>query len=262
MPVSEKAQEKASAGPALSVRDVRLDIGGARILDDISFEVGSAELVAVIGPNGAGKTTLLNVLTGTQRPTRGRIDLLGQDVTRLSPARRAKLGLGRTFQTSYLFGALSVVENVRLAVQATDQRGLKAWRRTSSRESTWQDAAGCLERVGLRDKSQQPATSLSHGDLRKLELAMVLASRAKVVLLDEPMAGVNVEDVDGLVTLIAQVQKDNDATLVLVEHHIDVVLKLAHRIAVMHHGALLAYGEPSAIVADQDVRDAYLGEAL
>jgi branched-chain amino acid transport system ATP-binding protein len=254
--------ETGPAATALGVRDVRLDIGGARILDDISFEVGSAELVALIGPNGAGKTTLLNVLTGTQPPSRGRIDLLGRDVTSLPPARRAKLGLGRTFQTSYLFGALSVLENVRLAVQATDQRGLKAWRRTSAREFTWQEAARCLERVGLRDKSPQPAISLSHGDRRKLELAMVLASRARVVLLDEPMAGVNLEDVDDLVTLIAEVQKENNATVVLVEHHIDVVLKLAHRIAVLHHGALLAYGEPSMIIADQGVRDAYLGEAL
>jgi branched-chain amino acid transport system ATP-binding protein len=254
--------EKVPAGPALSVTGVRLDIGGARILDDISFEVAPAELMAVIGPNGAGKTTLLNVLTGTQPPSRGRIDLLGLDVTVLSPARRAKIGLGRTFQTSYLFGALSVVENVRLAVQATDQGGLKAWRRTSSRERTWREAVGCLERVGLQDKSRQPATALSHGDRRKLELAMVLAGNAKVVLLDEPMAGVNVEDVDDLVMLIADVQKENNATVVLVEHHIDVVMKLAHRIAVMHHGALLAYGEPSVIVADQNVRDAYLGEAL
>jgi branched-chain amino acid transport system ATP-binding protein len=254
--------ETGPATTALRVRDVRLDIGGALILDDISFEVGTSEIVAVIGPNGAGKTTLLNVLTGTQPPTRGRIELLGQDVTRAPVARRAKLGLGRTFQTSYLFSALSVLENVRLAAQATDQRGLKAWRRTKPGEPTWLEASRCLEQVGLRDRSLQPAASLSHGDRRKLELAMVLASHAKVVLLDEPMAGVNVEDVDDLVTLIAGVQQENNATVVLVEHHIDVVLKLAHRIAVMHHGALLAYGEPSAIVADQNVRDAYLGEEL
>ncbi|GAA4562706.1 ABC transporter ATP-binding protein [Planotetraspora kaengkrachanensis] len=247
---------------ALAVEDLSLVIDGAQILRDVTFGVAAGELVAVIGPNGAGKTSLLNVVSGTMRPTRGRVALHDRDVTRASPARRARLGLGRTFQTSYLFLGLTVLENVRLATQAKDQRFGGLWRAPGRSAAALAPIREHLARVGLDGARHTPAGSLSHGDRRKLELAIMLASGSTIVLLDEPMAGVNNEDLPSLMQLIRDVQRDTDATVVMVEHHIDVVLELAHRVAVMHHGALLAFDTPESVVADATVRDAYLGEPL
>jgi branched-chain amino acid transport system ATP-binding protein len=243
---------------ALEVEELSLVIDGAQILCDVTL----GELVAVIGPNGAGKTSLLNVVSGTLRATSGRVTLHDQDVTSASPARRARLGLGRTFQTSYLFLGLTVLENVRLARQAKEQGFRGLWRAPGSSAAALAPIREHLARVGLDGQRHDLAGSLSHGDRRKLELAIMLASDSTIVLLDEPMAGVNSEDLPSLMELIRDVQRDTDATIVMVEHHIDVVMELAHRVAVMHHGSLLAFDTPANVVTNATVRDAYLGEPL
>jgi branched-chain amino acid transport system ATP-binding protein len=235
-------------------------VGGARILTDITLEVRSGELLAVIGPNGAGKSTLLHLLSGVRRPTTGTVQLDGRDVTRTSPSRRARLGLGRTFQTSSLFDGLTAVENVRLAVQSRRRWPLSPVRPAASAADTG-EALGLLERVGMARRGSRTAGALSHGDRRKLEIAVALARQPRVLLLDEPMAGVSVEDVPGLVDLVGGLRAEG-VSVCMVEHHMDVVLGLADRVAVLHHGALLAVGSPAEVTADPTVQQAYLGEEL
>jgi branched-chain amino acid transport system ATP-binding protein len=246
--------------PAIVVDDLAFTVGGFSIIHDLSLTVGRGEFLGVIGPNGAGKTTFLNLLSGTVRPTGGRIRLHGRDVTATAPHRRARLGLGRTFQTSYVLLGLSVLENVRLMVQARSVRGLALLRRVSGGDPTIERAMAALERVGLADKAGREARELSHGDRRKLELAIVVAAEAAVVLLDEPMAGVNSEDIGPLTDLIRELHAGSGSTFLLVEHHLPVVLDLASRVAVLHEGTLLAEGPADAVMDDVRVQSAYLGE--
>jgi branched-chain amino acid transport system ATP-binding protein len=252
----------ALATPILATRNLGLDIGGARIVADVSLEVRHGELVGIIGPNGAGKTTLFNLLSGLMQPTAGRVEIDGRDVTDEPPFARTRAGLGRTFQVSSVFPLLSVHENVRLAAESAVGGTLRLWRRAARFRPALDRADWALERVGLADRAFWPAALLAHGDKRKLELAMVLAGDSKIILLDEPMAGISHEDVDGLVELIRSVHVEEGKTVLLVEHRMEVVLGLAQRIAVMHHGALLAFDEPAAVMANETVQTAYLGEPL
>ena len=227
-----------SEGSLLATRSLGLDIGGATIVADVSLEVAEGELLGIIGPNGAGKTSLFNLLSGIYRPTSGSIELDGREVTRDRPYRRTRLGLGRTFQVSNVFPLLTVLENVRLAAEASIGGTMRIWRR-----ATWVREA--LDRpegnrssftLGLGTRLEATAGQLAHGEKRKLELAMVLAADPRVILLDEPMAGVSAEDVPELVELIGSVHRDEHKTVLMVEHHMEVVTGLAQRIAVMHHG--------------------------
>jgi branched-chain amino acid transport system ATP-binding protein len=251
-----------SASPILATRDLGLVIGGATIVADVGLEVREGELLAVIGPNGAGKTTLFNLVSGLLRPTTGRVELGGVDVTVKAPFRRTRLGLGRTFQVSNVFPLLSAHENVRLAAEAALGGTLRIWRRATRVREATDRADWALERVGLTSRRLVTAGLLSHGDKRKLELAMVLAGRPRVILLDEPFAGVSMEDVPELIELIRSVHIDEGATVLMVEHHMEVVTGLAQRIAVLHHGSLLAVDTPEAIMANPTVQQAYLGEPL
>ena len=248
--------------PILATRDLGLDIGGATIVADVSLEVAEGELVGIIGPNGAGKTTLFNLLSGTIRPTAGTVELDGKDVTHDPPYRRTQAGLGRSFQVSSIFPLLPVGENVRLAAEARIGGSLSILRRAARFAPALDRAAAALERVGLADRALWPAGMLSHGDKRKLEIAMLLAADPRVILLDEPMAGVSVEDVDGLVEVIRSVHEAEGRTVLMVEHRMEVVVGLAQRIAVMHHGSLLAFDTPERVMADETVQTAYLGEPL
>ncbi len=248
--------------PILATRDLGLDIGGARIVADVSLEVRAGELVGIIGPNGAGKTTLFNLLSGTIRPTTGSVELDGKDVTHDPPHRRTQAGLGRSFQVSSVFPLLSVGENVRLAAEAKLGGTLNLARRAARYRPALDRAGEALGKVGLASRVAWPAGMLSHGDKRKLEIAMLLAGDPRVILLDEPMAGVSVEDVDGLVEVIRSVHADEGRTVLMVEHRMEVVIGLAERIAVMHHGALLAFDTPDRVMADETVQTAYLGEPL
>ena len=235
-------------------------IGGATILDDISLDVGAGELLGIIGPNGAGKSSLVNILSGTVRPTTGSIELDGQDVTRLSATARAARGLARSFQTSALFDGLTSAENVRLAIQGSHPGRLSLVRSASSTAPVEQ-VNSLLDRVRMPGRGDVLAGALSHGDRRKLELAMAMASDPRVLLLDEPMAGVSAEDVDGLTSIIAEV-RDSGVAVLMVEHHMHVVLGLAGRVAVVHHGRLLALGSADDVTADPEAQQAYLGGAL
>jgi branched-chain amino acid transport system ATP-binding protein len=248
--------------PILATHGLGLDIGGARIVADVSVEVADGELIGIIGPNGAGKTTLFNLLSGVMRPTAGRIEVDGEDVTAAPPFARARAGLGRTFQISSVFPLLSVRENVRLAAEASLGGTLRLWRRAARYRPALDRADWALERVGLASRAPWPAGGLAHGDKRKLELAMVLAGDPRIILLDEPMAGVSHEDVAPLVELIRAVHEEEGTTVLLVEHRMEVVVGLAQRIAVMHHGALLAFDTPDVVMRDQTVQTAYLGEPL
>ncbi len=249
-----------SGAAAVRIDQLSWSIGGAKILEDITMEVRAGEVMAIIGPNGAGKSTLINMVSGTSRPTAGSIHLGEYDVTALPARRRARLGLARTFQTSSLFPTLSVAENVRFAIQAS-RRGTLSLFRAAETTAIRAEVAALLERVGMGLHAQSQAGSLSHGDKRKLEIAMSIALDPTTVLLDEPMAGVSMEDVPGLVDLITDLNRDG-LTVCIVEHHMSVVLRLAHRIAVLHHGRLLTVGRPEEVTSNDLVRTAYLGESL
>jgi branched-chain amino acid transport system ATP-binding protein len=244
--------------PVLRVRGLGWTVGGARIVDAVDLDVAPGEFVAVIGPNGAGKTSLFNLISGLIPPTAGRVELAGVDITRAPPHRRARRGLGRTFQSSSVFGALPVGENVRLAAAAARGSCLRLWRRARH----FEQADQALERVGLRHRLNEPAGRLSHGDKRKLELAILLATDPRLILLDEPMAGVSAGDVPALTDVVRAIHREEGRTVLMVEHHMEVLLGLADRVAVMHHGALLALGTPEQVMADPTVQDAYLGEPL
>jgi len=246
---------------ALRVEGLGLQIGGATILEDVDLDVPAGSLVGVIGPNGAGKTTLFNVLSGIARPTAGRVLMDGQDITGLSVPQRARAGLGRTFQTSSLFPRLSVLENVRLAAQVKlggSYSLLRFPRRTDAATAT---ALEKLALVGLAHKLDTAAGDISHGDKRKLEIAVLLATDASIVLLDEPMAGVGSGDVPGLVDTIRRMQRETGATVLMVEHHIDVLMGLVDRVAVMYAGSIIAFDTPQRIMENPTVQSAYLGTA-
>jgi len=246
---------------ALSGRAINLIVDGHHILIDVTVDVLPGEFLAIIGPNGAGKTSLINVLSAATPPTSGTVHLDGRDVTGLPPHRLARAGLGRTFQTSNLFLGRSLLENARLAANGRDSRLRTGFRRVRGNDPVTARARETLDLVGI-ERPDRLASELSHGERRKLELAMVLAQGASVILLDEPMAGVSADDVPELVELIRTVHREQGKTIVMVEHHMHVVLDLAQRIGVMHHGALIALGTPDEVIANQLVQTAYMGEPL
>lgn len=245
-------------GPALAVAALAWGVGGLVIVDGVDLQVARGELVSVIGPNGAGKTSLINLVSGVHRPRAGSVELLGEDVTRLRPAERARRGLGRTFQTSSLFPGLTVEENVRLAAQAALGGSLNLVATPRPDDEAHARATSALERVGLGARRRDTVRELSHGDKRKLEMAVVLAGDPRVLLLDEPTAGVSVEQTQPLIDLIHEVHRGG-TTILMVEHRMEFVVDVSDRIAVMHEGSLLTTGTPGEVMADERVRTAYLG---
>ncbi|MFZ5850401.1 MAG: ABC transporter ATP-binding protein [Actinomycetota bacterium] len=256
------AHPPVAGAPAVAVHDLGLTIGGAQILAGVTLEVPAGELLGVIGPNGAGKTTLFNLLSGLLTPSRGTVHLGGRDVTRDPPHRRARAGLGRTFQTSSVFPALSVLENVRLAAQAALGGSLSLWRRPRPGDAATRVARDRLAEVGLAGRAASLAGALAHGEKRQLEIALLLAADPAVILLDEPLAGVSAADVPTLTDLIGRVHREYGRTVLMVEHHLEVVLDLVDRVAVLHHGQLLACDRPHLVVANPEVQAAYLGQPV
>jgi branched-chain amino acid transport system ATP-binding protein len=250
-----------SQTPALRVRGLGFRVGGAEILDDINLEVAPGHFLGVIGPNGAGKSTLLNLLSGLLSPTSGTIEFDGRLLNGLRPPRRARLGVGRTFQTSSVFETLSVFENARLSAQARLGGSAKFWHRPRPSDEASAVAERAIDMVGLTSLAWRISGALSHGDKRKLELAILVAGDARLLLLDEPMAGVNTEDVPVLTELIGRLHSEG-RTVLMVEHHMAVVVGLADTIAVLDSGRLLAHGDPASVVANEDVQRAYLGQPL
>ncbi|MCX3061592.1 ABC transporter ATP-binding protein [Streptomyces beihaiensis] len=255
------AATTAAATPVLRLDDLGWSVRGVPIVHGVSCGVREGEFVAFIGPNGAGKTSLFNLISGIRPATTGTVTLDGTDLTRAGVHARARRGLGRTFQTSSLWPGMTVAEHVRLAAQAAagPRASYRLWRRAAPYR---QEVADVLERTELAHRADTPAAALSHGEKRKLELAVLLVGDPRIILLDEPMAGVSAEEVPALTALVRSVHRDLGRTVLMVEHHMDVLLGLADRVAVMHHGTLLALDTPDAVMADPTVQDAYLGEEL
>jgi branched-chain amino acid transport system ATP-binding protein len=243
--------------PALSLTDVTRRFGGVVAVDGLSLELAQGERVSVIGPNGAGKTTLFRLIAGELRPTAGRVELLGRDVTRLPPHRRARLGLARTFQVSNLFLGLSVADNVRLASQAKTSDQWRFWSRASTGDAAAMEAAEVLDRAGLTHRAGDPVAELSHGEQRQLEVAMALVTSPALLLLDEPAAGLATAERTRLRQLLEELPRS--LPLLLIEHDMSLALGLADRVLCMHNGRAIALGLPDEVRGDATVQAVYLG---
>lgn len=244
----------------LEGRGLRKEFGGLVAVCDVDLRVRRGDLHSIIGPNGAGKTTLFNLLTGTLKPTRGTVIYKGQDITAVPLHRRVHLGIGRSFQITNIFPNLTVLENVRLAAQALGRDGFKFWMNYRHFKQYEAAALRALAEVGLVDRAPMLAGALPHGDQRKLELAILLASDAELLLLDEPTAGMATEQVPPLMQTIQRIQRGTGKTIMLVEHNMNVVMSVSDRITVMHQGEILAEGTPAEITRNETVQRAYLGE--
>ena len=244
---------------SLETRDLTIRFGGHVAVDHVSCAFRPGELTAIVGPNGAGKTTYFNLISGQLPATSGSVKLYGEDITRLGAAQRTRRGIGRAFQLTNLFPNLTVLENVRLAVQSRAGLGLKLLSLWSDHVEAIERAEHFLLRVALADRRNEPASALSHGDKRKLEVAILLALEPDIFMFDEPTAGMSVDEVPVVLELIRHMKAQGDKTILLVEHKMDVVRELADRIIVLHNGQLVADGDPATVIASPVVQEAYLG---
>jgi branched-chain amino acid transport system ATP-binding protein len=247
--------------PVLETRELTIRFGGHVAVNAVSCRFEAGTLTAIVGPNGAGKTTYFNLMSGQLPATSGRVLLFGEDVTRAPAPVRTRKGMGRAFQLTNLFPNLSVVENVRLAVQAHARTGLNLLAVWSSHVELIEKAEHFLSRVALLERRDTLASELSHGDQRKLEVAILLALEPEVFMFDEPTAGMSVDEVPVILDLIEGIKAQKDKAILLVEHKMDVVRSLADRIIVLHQGALVAEGDPAEVIASPVVQEAYLGLA-
>ncbi len=245
--------------PVLSTHGLTVRFGGHTAVNAVSAAFDPGTLTAIVGPNGAGKTTYFNLISGQLAATAGSVRLFGEDVTRLGAAQRAQRGVGRAFQLTQLFAHLTVLENVRLAVQSRARMGLYLLSLCSRHGELIEKAEHYLHRVALADRRDAVAASLSHGEQRKLEVAMLLALEPQVLMFDEPTAGMSVDEVPIVLELIQHIREQGDRTVLLVEHKLEVVRSLADRILVLHDGMLVADGEPAEVMASPIVQQAYLG---
>ncbi|MFO0121237.1 MAG: ABC transporter ATP-binding protein [Inhella sp.] len=243
----------------LETQDLTIRFGGHVAVDRVSCRFAPGTLTAIVGPNGAGKTTYFNLISGQLPATSGKVLLNGEDLTALSAPLRTRKGLGRAFQLTQLFPNLSVLENVRLAVQARHGVGLRMLSVWLNHRALIDEAQALLDRVRLGSRADALAASLPHGDQRKLEVAVLMALKPKVYLFDEPTAGMSVDEVPVVLDLIRELKREGQHTILLVEHKMDVVRELADRIVVLHQGQLVADGEPEAVIASPVVQNAYLG---
>jgi len=248
------------AAALLSVRGLSKRFGGVRAVDHIDLDVAPRETVALIGPNGAGKTTFYNLLSGRMQPSTGRVIFDGRDVTGLPPHRISRLGISRSFQITNIFPELTARENVEVALTALHGKALRFFSRAAGDQELHDEAQALLDRLGLGSLAASRAGTLSYGDKRLLEIAIVLATRPRLVLLDEPTAGMTPEETRGVVELVRQLARTSEYTFLITEHDMEVVFGLADRIVVMHRGSVLAQGSVDEIRASRVVREAYLGE--
>jgi branched-chain amino acid transport system ATP-binding protein len=245
----------------LETKDLTIRFGGHVAVDRVSCGFAPGTLTAIVGPNGAGKTTYFNLISGQLRATSGSVHLDAEDITALPASSRTQRGLGRAFQLTQLFPHLSVLENVRLAVQSRRREGLNLWSVWLDHRATLEQARELLLSVRLADKADERAANLPHGDQRKLEVAMLMALEPSVYMFDEPTAGMSTADVPVILDLVRGLKQDRSKTILLVEHKMDVVRELADRIIVLHNGRLVADGEPEEVIASPIVQQAYLGLA-
>jgi branched-chain amino acid transport system ATP-binding protein len=243
--------------PIIQVRGLSKNFGGLAAVDDVSLDVKVGELHAVIGPNGAGKTTLINMLSGDLSANAGSILFGGIEVVHLTPERRSRLRMGRSYQKINIFSAFSALENCRLAAQSREPRPLNWLRSALSYDGVLYNARQALSAVGLANRAATIAAALSHGEQRQLEIAMSLATDPQLLLLDEPLAGMGTEESLNMIELIGELARSH--AILLVEHDMDAVFRLARVLTVMVNGKILASGTPEAIRANREVQSAYLG---
>jgi branched-chain amino acid transport system ATP-binding protein len=245
--------------PVLAARDLAKSFDGFRAVAGVSLEVAEGELVALIGPNGAGKTTTFNMLNGQLAPDAGRVLVDGRDVTGTLPRRLWRQGVGRTFQITATFGSMTVAENVAVALMSRDRAW---WRLGSAVRFGAEEVAGLLDEVGIGHLAAETAGHLAYGDLKRVELALALANRPRLLLLDEPTAGMAPAERRGLMGLVARIASDRRTAVLFTEHDMDVVFGHATRVLVMNRGELIAGGPPADVRADARVREVYLGRGL
>ena len=240
----------------LVVRDLSKWFGGVRAVERLGFAVAAGELLAMIGPNGAGKTTCFNLINGQLRPDAGEIFFRETEIQRLAPRERCRLGIGRTFQVAATFGSMTVRENVQTALLSNDRKlhfVASAFPRT-------EEAMQILEKTGMRNQADRPCAELAYGDLKRVELAVALAARPRLLLMDEPTAGMAPAERHGLMDLVRGISRDNGLSVLFTEHDMDVVFGYADRVIVLSDGELIAQGAPAEVRADARVRRIYLGE--
>lgn len=242
----------------LQTIDIKKSFGGLDVLTGVAFDVGEREKFAVIGPNGAGKTTLFNIISGKFPPTSGRVMFNGRDVSRMSPHRRSRRGMARSFQITNIFQNLSALDNVLAGVRSRAGLRHHMLRRPHGNGALIEKSEKILERVGLLAHRNTPAQDLAYGQQRALELGVTLSMDPKLVLLDEPTAGMSRQETQDAIDMIQRVTRD--IACVIIEHDMNVIFTLADRISVLHYGVILACGTPEEIRSDQRVKDAYLGE--
>ncbi len=245
--------------PSLETRDLTIRFGGHVAVDAVSCAFRPGQLTAIVGPNGAGKTTYFNLISGQLWPTRGSVSLFGRDITRLGAPHRTRLGLGRAFQLINLYPSLTVFENVRLAVQSVAQIRFDCLSIAARNTAVRDQARHWLDRVKLTPRADLAVAALSHGDQRKLEVAILLALQPRVLMFDEPTAGMSLDEIPTILDLIEEIKLEAHKTVLLVEHRMDVVTRLADRIIVLQDGMLIADGKPEDVVALPLVQQAYLG---
>ncbi|MES2939558.1 MAG: ABC transporter ATP-binding protein [Pseudomonadota bacterium] len=250
----------------LATKDLTIRFGGHVAVNAVTCAFEPGTLTAIVGPNGAGKTTYFNLISGQLKASAGSVSLGGRDLSSLSASQRTRAGLGRAFQLTNLFPRLSVLENIRLAVQARREgghgRGLNLWSVWSDHKVLTARADEVLRAVALADKEHELVANLPHGDQRKLEVALLMALEPQVFMFDEPTAGMNAAEAPVILNLIRRLKEDRSKTILLVEHKMDVVRELADRIIVLHNGSLVADGEPAEVIASPVVQEAYLGVSV
>lgn len=257
-PSSQNA-ENVTVTPSLSTKNLSIRFGGHVAVDGVSADFYPGSLTVIVGPNGAGKTTYFNLMSGQLKPTAGSVHLFGKDITHCGAAQKTRLGLGRAFQLTNLFPNLSVHENVRLATQSAVGIGLHFFSIWSSHRQLVEKADDYLHQVALYDRRHDLVATLSHGDKRKLEVAILLALEPRVMMFDEPTAGMSVDEMPVVIELIQKIKEDASKTILLVEHKMDVLRALADRVLVLHQGCLVADGKPQTVMASAVVQEAYLG---
>lgn len=245
--------------PIIETRDLSISFGGHTAVDSVSISVQENHFKSIIGPNGAGKTTFFNLLSGQLSPTTGQIFFKEKEITKLSPTERTRLGIGRSFQITNVFPNLTVLENVRLAVQSQAGTRLQMFFHYRKYKEYEAKAKEWLELVLLQNKKDILAKNLAHGEKRKLEIAMLLALNTEVLLLDEPTAGMSVEEVPAILEVIKKIKDGRDRTIILIEHKMDMILDLSDSVMVLFNGKLLADGTPQEIMKNETVQSAYLG---
>ena len=244
----------------LELRGVSKRFGGVVATDEVTLDVVRGEVHALIGPNGAGKTTLISQISGSLPSDRGEIRFDGRDITHARPHERVRLGLARSYQVTSIFKRFTVLDNLALAVQARSGSSFSFWRPLSAESALFDEARAIAAQIGLKEKTNQVAATLAHGEQRALEVGLALATRPQLVLLDEPMAGMGPQESSRMIALIEKIRAQ--VTVLLVEHDMDAVFRLANRISVLVDGRLIASGAPETIRADEQVRKAYLGDEV